>query len=131
MLPNKLKVGLATAFVVLILVVAGAVRAEAQQPKKVPRIGFMSGSGDANNPEPLFEAFRQGLRDLGYVEHKNLLIEGRYAEGRLDRIPALVNELLEQKLDVFVTESNVAIRAAKKTTKTIPIVMVSSIDPVA
>jgi putative ABC transport system substrate-binding protein len=71
------------------------------------------------------------LRDLGYVEGENILIERRYAEGRLDRMPALVNDLVQQKVDVIVAPNNVVIRAAKKATKTIPIVMISSIDPVA
>jgi putative ABC transport system substrate-binding protein len=72
-----------------------------------------------------------GLRDLGYVEGKNILIERRYAEGRSDRIPALVNELIQQKVDVILAVTNVIIRAAKEATKTIPIVMITSIDPVA
>jgi putative tryptophan/tyrosine transport system substrate-binding protein len=70
------------------------------------------------------------LSDLGYVEGKNILIESRYAEGRLDRMPALVNELVQQKVDVIVAPNNVVIQAAKKATTTIPIVMVSSVDPV-
>ena len=61
--------------------------AEAQQPKKAPRIGFVSGTGDANNPGPSTEAFRRGLRDLGYIEGKNLLVEYRYAEGKSERFP--------------------------------------------
>jgi putative ABC transport system substrate-binding protein len=105
--------------------------AEAQQAGKIPRVGFISSAGSPENPWPPFEAFRQGLRELGYVEGKNLLIEHRYGEGRLDRMPDLVNELLQQKVDVFVATNNVAIRVAKKATKTIPILMVSSIDPVA
>ena len=105
--------------------------AEAQQAGKIPRVGFISSAGSPENPWPPFEAFRQGLRELGYVEGKNLLIEHRYGEGRLDRIPDLVNELVQQKVDVFVATNNVAIRVAKKATKTIPILMVSSIDPVA
>jgi putative ABC transport system substrate-binding protein len=79
----------------------------------------------------LFDAFRLGLSDLGYVEGKNILIESRYAEGRLDRMPGLVNELVQQKVDVIVAVNNVVIRAAKEATKTIPIVMISSVDPVA
>jgi putative ABC transport system substrate-binding protein len=71
-----------------------------------------------------------GLRDLGFVEGKNISIERRYAEGRLDRMPALVNELVQQKVDVIVAVNNVVIRSAKEATKTIPIVMVSSVDPV-
>ena len=103
----------------------GAV-AQAQQPKKIPRIGFASGGpGDQG-----FEALRQGLRELGYVEGKNVLIEYQDAKGRLDLMPALVDELVQQKVDVIVAANNVVIRAAKKATKTIPIVMRSSVDPV-
>jgi putative ABC transport system substrate-binding protein len=102
-----------------------------QQPKKVPRIGFISSSGSPENPWPSFVAFQEGMRDLGYIEGQNLLIEHRYGEGRLDRMPGLVNELVQQKVDVLIGTNNVVIRAAKKATKTIPIVMVSSIDPVA
>jgi putative ABC transport system substrate-binding protein len=72
-----------------------------------------------------------GLRDLGYVEGKNISIEIRYAEGRLDRMPALVNELVQLKVDIIVAVNNVVIRAAKEATNTIPIVMVTSVDPVA
>jgi putative ABC transport system substrate-binding protein len=71
------------------------------------------------------------LRDLGYVEGKNVLFERRYAQGRLDRMPALVNELVQQRVDVIFAANNVVIRAAKEATKTIPIVMLSSVDPVA
>jgi putative tryptophan/tyrosine transport system substrate-binding protein len=105
--------------------------AEAQQPKKVPRIGFLAVSGDPNNPGPWVEAFRRGLRDLGYIERKNLLVEYRYIEGKLDRIPTLVTELLQLKPDVLVLVSISAIRAAQQATKTIPIVMVTTVDPVA
>jgi len=118
--------------VVIILVLACLCPAEAQQTTKArPRIGFISGTGTPENPSPLLDAFRLGLRDLGYVEGKNILIEHRYAEGRLDRMPALVNELVQQKVDVIVAVNNVIIRAAKEATKTIPIVMLSSVDPVA
>jgi putative tryptophan/tyrosine transport system substrate-binding protein len=107
------------------------VSAEAQQPKKIPRIGYVSGSGDANNPGPFIEAFRQGLRDLGYIEGKNILVEYRYAEGMVDRIPSMVAELVQLKVDVIVAGPLPAIRAAKQATKTIPIVMVTTQDPVA
>ena len=96
--------------------------AEAQQQKNVPRIGYVSGSGDANNPN--IDAFRQGLRDLGYIEGKNILIEYRYAEGKLDRVPSFVAELVQLKVDVVVSGNLPGIRAAKEATKTIPIVMV-------
>jgi putative ABC transport system substrate-binding protein len=107
----------------------GAV-AQAQQPAKIPRIGYVSGTGDASDQGPYVEALRQGLRDLGYVEGKNFVIEYRGAEGKLDRIPSLVNELVHLKVDVLVAFTG-AIRAAKQATKTIPIVMVAGVDPVA
>ena len=112
--------------------ILGAVySAGAQQTvKTLPRIGVISSTGTAESPWPLFDAFRLGLSDLGYVEGKNILIESRYAEGRLDRMPGLVNELVQQKVDVIVAVNNVIIRAAKEATKTIPIVMISSVDPV-
>ena len=106
--------------------------AEAQQTTKtIPRIGFISSTGAPESPSPLFAAFRQGLSDLGYVADKNTIILHRYAEGRLDRMPGLVNELVQQNVDVIVAVNNVIIRAAKDATKTIPIVMLSSVDPVA
>ena len=111
--------------IAFLLVVIGAV-AQAQQPKKIPRIGFASGGPGGGG----FEAFRQGLRELGYVEGKTVQIEYRDAKGRLDLMPALVDELVQQKVDVIVAANNVVIRAAKKATKTIPIVMRSSVDPV-
>jgi putative ABC transport system substrate-binding protein len=116
----------------LIFILTSFCLAEAQQTTKaMPRIGFISSTGASGSSSPLFEAFRLGLRDLGYVEGKNVIIERRYAEGRLDRMPALVNELVQQKVDVIVAVNNVLIRAAKEATKTIPIVMISSVDPVA
>jgi ABC-type uncharacterized transport system substrate-binding protein len=105
--------------------------AHAQQPKRIPRIGYVSGTGDANNQGPYVEALRQGLRQFGYVEGKNYLIEYRGAEGNLKRVPTLVNEFVELKVDVIIAPFPPAIRAAKQATKTIPIVMVASIDPVA
>jgi putative ABC transport system substrate-binding protein len=103
--------------------------AAAQQPKKVPRIGFLSGA----SPSALagrVEAFRQGLRDLGYVEGKNIVIEYRYAEGKLDRLPALAAELVHLKVDVILTTAPRPTRSAKQATSTIPIVMASDDDPV-
>ena len=105
--------------------------AQAQQPTKAPRIGYMSASGDTNNPGSNVEAFRQGLRDLGYFEGKNILVEYRYAEGNQDRIPGLVAELVQLKVEVLVVGAQASIRAAKQATKTIPIVMVATQDPVA
>jgi putative ABC transport system substrate-binding protein len=103
----------------------------AQQRKTLPRIGFIDPAGTPASPTPGLEAFRQGLTDLGYIDGKNILIEARYAEARLDMIPALVNELVQEKVAVLIGFNNVVIGAAMKATKTIPIVMVSSIDPIA
>jgi putative ABC transport system substrate-binding protein len=105
--------------------------AQAQQPAKIPRIGYLSSSGDPYTPEPRFEAFRQGLRDLGYIEGKNILFESRYAEGKQDRFPSLVADLVELKVDVLLLTTLPGILAAKQATKTIPIVMVTVQDPVA
>ena len=105
--------------------------AEAQQPKKIPRIGYLSGAGDPSNPGPNVEAFRRGLQELGYIEGKNILVEYRYIEGKRDRVPSLVAELVQLKVDVLVSPNLPAIRAAKQATKTIPIVMVINWDPVA
>jgi putative ABC transport system substrate-binding protein len=105
--------------------------AEAQQRTKIPRIGYVSGTGDANNPGPNIESFRQGLRDLNYVEGKNIVVEYRYAEGKNERLPGFVAELVKLQVDVVVVIALPAIRAAKKATQTIPIVMVTNTDPVA
>jgi putative ABC transport system substrate-binding protein len=113
------------------LLLAHCSSAEAQQTGKIPRIGFLPSSGDANNPGPLVQAFQQGLRDLGYIEGKNILIEYRYVEGKADRIPSLVAELVQLQVDVLVVPSPGTIQEAKQATKTIPIVMVTTQDPVA
>jgi ABC-type uncharacterized transport system substrate-binding protein len=101
--------------------------AEAQQPKKVPRIGLLSPYSLSSWVR--IEAFRQGLRDLGYVEGQNIVIEHRYAEGNLDRLPALAAELVRLKVDVIFAMTTPAVLAAKKATTTVPIVTVSG-DPV-
>ena len=103
--------------------------AEAQQPTKVPRIGWLAG-GSLSAQSARIEAFRQGLREHGYVEGKNIVIEYRYAEAKLDRLPALAAELVRLKVDVIVTAGSPATRPAKETTATIPIVMAQDPDPV-
>ena len=114
------------------MLLALCVSAEAQPQAKIPRIGYISGTGDSSNPGPYVEALRQGLRDLGYVEGKNFAIEFRGAEGKPERMPSLVTELVHLKVDVLVVPTaGGAIRAAKQATKTIPIVMVTLLDPVA
>jgi putative ABC transport system substrate-binding protein len=103
--------------------------AQAQQAKKVPQIGFL-GAASPYAIEARIEAFRQGLRELGYVEGKNIIIEYRYAEGKYDRLPALAAELVRLKVDIIITGSEPATRAAKEATVTIPIVMTQVGDPV-
>lgn len=105
--------------------------AGAQQPAKVARVGFVSSTGDPKAPGPLVEAFRQKLRELGHVEGKNIRVEYRYAEGKLDRVPGFVDELVGLKVETLVVSSVPAIRAAKRATTTVPVVMVISVDPVA
>jgi putative ABC transport system substrate-binding protein len=101
--------------------------AQAQQAAKISRIGFLAASREG----PSVEAFRQGLRDLGYSEDKDILIAYRYVEGNMDRIPTLVTELVQLKVDALVVSTLVGIRTAKQATKTIPVIMVTTQDPVA
>jgi putative ABC transport system substrate-binding protein len=103
--------------------------AQAQQPAKAPRIGFLAAISPAAISARI-EAFRQGLKELGYVEGKNIVIEWRHHEGNLDRLPALAAELVRLKVDVIVTAGPISTRPAKGATKTIPIVMAQDDDPV-
>ena len=113
-----------------LVLVAAPFAAEAQPAREVPRIGLLQvGSpADASATFPV-EIFRNALRDLGYVEGQSIVIEYRWAEGRLDRLPSLAADLVRVKVDVIVTEGVAAVRAAKQATATIPIVM-SATDPV-
>jgi putative tryptophan/tyrosine transport system substrate-binding protein len=104
--------------------------AEAQQPAKVPRIGLLS-PFSPSAAALWHQAFLQGLRDLGWVEGKNISIEYRYAEGRRDRLPDLVADLVRLKVDIIIASVNTDALVAKKATRTIPIVMASAGDPVA
>ena len=101
---------------------------EAQQPARIPRIGILI-AASASFFSARVEAFRQRLRELGYVEGKNIVIEYRYAEGKLERLPDLAAELVRLKVDVIVT-AGPAILAAKKASATIPIVFAAAADPV-
>ena len=104
--------------------------AQAQQPKKIPRIGYLS----AATPSAMLDrtqAFRQGLRELGYIEGKNIVIEWRYADGKLDRLTPLADELVGLKVDAIVTGGSGATRPAKQATASIPVVMTQDNDPVA
>src|SRR5438094_6001427 len=98
------------------LALASVRLAEAQQLKKVPRIGFMIGTSPSTIPDRI-EGFRQGLRELGYVEGKNIVVEYRVAEGKVERLPDLVTELVRLKVDVIVT-GGIVNRAAKEATAT-------------
>ncbi len=123
-----MKKAAASSILVSLVLLAVVVIAEAQQPKKVPRIGYL-GATAPSNISARIEAFRQGLRDLGYIEGQNLIIEYRYAEGKLDRLPELAAELVRLKVDAIFVQSTPAVQAAKKATTTVPIVSVSG-DPV-
>jgi putative ABC transport system substrate-binding protein len=111
------------------LLVAISVPAQAQEPTKMSRVGLLNTNAPAAFTART-EAFRQGLRELGYVEGKNILIEYRYAEGKLDRLPSLAAELVRLKVDVIVTAVSSSTRSAKEATNTIPIVMAQDNDPV-
>jgi ABC-type uncharacterized transport system substrate-binding protein len=124
----KIAVVLSILFVVVLLAVA--VIGEAQQPKKIPRIGVLAQSS-AYFFSTQHEAFRQALRELGYMEGKNIVIEYRHAEGKLDRLPGLAGELVRLKVDLIVASSTPAALAAKNATKEIPIVFETIGDPVA
>src|SRR4030095_1877606 len=112
---------------ITVLLITGLV--EAQQPKRIPQIGYLS-YGSEEIDKSLVAALKQGLRELGYLEGRNILIEQRYAAGRSEKLPDLLAELIRLKLDVLVTAGDPAAHAAKKATSAIPIVMVTSPDPV-
>jgi putative ABC transport system substrate-binding protein len=126
MLCTKRKRGLSSLFICCLL--AMSLPAMAQQAAKVPRIGWLNG-GSASLPAHA-EAFKGGLRELGWIEGQNVAVEWRYAETKYDKIPELANELVQLKVDVVVAVSNPEIRAAALATSTVPIVMVAGVDPV-
>ncbi|MGH2362289.1 MAG: ABC transporter substrate-binding protein, partial [bacterium] len=109
--------------------VAAPLAAGAQQSGKVPRIGFL-GNSTAALEANLVGPFREGLRDLGYEEGRNVLIEYRWADGKYERFPALIAELIALKVDVIVTAGTPATQAVKKATTSVPLVMVAVGDPV-
>ena len=121
------RIGLAA--VLTVSLTLGLLVAEAQQPKTVPRIGLLGG-GSASASAGRIDAFRQGLRELGYLEGKTIVIEYRYAEGKVDRLPALAAELVRLKVDIIVSAGPQSTRAVKEATVTIPIVMAFDFDPV-
>ena len=123
----KKKVTVLTLFIMLFALCSPA---EAQQPGKVPRIGFLTAASTSANAARN-DGFRQGLRELGYVEGKNIFIEWRSAEGKADRLPSLAAELVGLKVDVIVSGGPSTTRAAKGASSTIPIVMAQDPDPVS
>jgi putative tryptophan/tyrosine transport system substrate-binding protein len=124
------KAGVLSILLVVVLL-AVAVIAQAQQPKKLPRIGYLS-AADAVSESARAEGIRLALRELGYIEGQNIATEYRYAEGKSDRFPEVAAELVRLKVDIIVvTGGNRIIPAAKNATKTIPIVMTGAgLDPV-
>ena len=121
---------LAGLFATVIALTACGARVEAQQPKKLPSIGYLTGATTEGQVSRI-DAFRQGLRELGYIEGKNIVVEYRYAAENRDRLPALASELVRLKVDVIVTGGGGITRTAKEATNTIPIVMTQDGDPVA
>jgi putative tryptophan/tyrosine transport system substrate-binding protein len=127
---KQASMGIRTIVVLLIGLALASVRlADAQQTNKVPRIGFL-GAGTASTLAGRLDALRQGLRDLGYIEGKNIAIEYRFADGKLDQIPRNAAELVRLKVDIIITGGPTDTRAAKGVTSTIPIVMTNEGDPV-
>src|SRR5262249_28226767 len=116
--------------ILTVVVLAFVHPAYAQQPKKVQGIGYLSPT-DAATDSARAEAIRLALRERGYIEGQNIAIEYRYADGKNDRLPGLATELVRLKVDIIVVGGDLPIRAAKKATKTIPIVMMGTgSDPV-
>src|SRR5437016_1405685 len=116
-------------FALCSLLLAPSSASEAQQPTKIPRIGYLTVASLSSNVARV-EAFRQGLRELGYVEGKNIAIEWRSAEGKFERQSELAAELVRLKVDVIVSSGPTMTRAAKEATATIPIIMAQDTDPV-
>jgi putative tryptophan/tyrosine transport system substrate-binding protein len=127
------KAAVPSILVVVVLLAVGVI-VHAQQPKSVPRIGYLSRdlhpSDSRASLPPNLAAFREGLRQLGYIEEKNIIIEYRYAEGRFERLPALAEELVRLKVEIIVVDTFTTVRAVRKVTTTIPIVVTGGMDPV-
>ncbi len=123
---NRKSVGI---FALVVTFAFGGAVAQAQQSAKIPRVSYLM-VAPLSSASARLETFRLGLRDLGYVEGKNIVIEWRSAEGKLDRLPALVAELVRLKVDIIVTGGSGGTRAAKEATSTIPIVMAQDPDPI-
>jgi putative ABC transport system substrate-binding protein len=106
--------------------------ARSQQPgKRLPRIGFLLSFGSASKQSPYQQSILEALREFGYAKDRDYVLATEFPEGQIEKIPGLVEKLIRQDIDIFVTTNNVAIRSAQKLTKTIPIVMTTTVDPVA
>jgi putative ABC transport system substrate-binding protein len=112
------------------LLLTPCIQAHGQQPAKIPTVGYLEGGPESRHAARI-EAFRQGLRELGYLEGKNIAIEWRFADAKLDRLPALAAELVRLNVELIVTGGTAPTRAAKEATSKIPIVMANDNDPVA
>ena len=130
---NKTLLGMVLSLAVWTMLFAPYPSAEALQLVKIPRIGFLSNrvKPSVTTPDLFEDAFRDGLRRLGYTEGEDILIEYSYAEGAEERLPSLVGELIKLKVDLIFSATLRGLRAAKQATKTIPIVMVTTADPIA
>jgi putative ABC transport system substrate-binding protein len=117
------------AIAISVLILAATTSVEAQQAKQIPRIGFL-GNSTADLEANLIGPFREGLRELGYVEGRSISIEWRWAEGKYERFPSLIAELIASKVDLIVTAGTPASVAVKKATTSIPLVMIAVGDPV-
>ena len=118
-----------TCYALCALLFVSSYPAKAQEPKNIRRLGFLSAASAQSDSDRL-AVFQHGLRELGYVEAKDILVEYRFAEGKLDRLPELAAGLARLNVDIIVTAGNEAVQAAQKATQTIPIVMAFSGDPV-
>jgi putative ABC transport system substrate-binding protein len=116
-----------SSILIVVALLTLALIAGAQQPAKIPRVGILFIGG---RDQPHLEAFKQGLRERGYTEGKNIVLDYRYAEGNVDRLPSLAAELVQLKVDVIVTTSGNSARAARQATRAIPIVLTTGADPV-
>jgi putative ABC transport system substrate-binding protein len=112
-------------------VVLGAAVLGAPQSGRIPRVGYLPSAGTSGSAQPTLQAVRQGLAELGYVDGRDIVIEARWAEGRVERLPELAAELVGLNVDIIVTLGGVATRAAKNATSAVPIVFAMVIDPVA
>lgn len=121
------RVGITITLVVALSILAAPLGADAQPTNKVHRLGLLTG---ASAPSPPAEAFRQGLRELGWLEGQNIVIEHRFAEGQVDRLPILAAELVRLKVDVIAAGPTPPALAARNATSTIPIVMLGAAEPV-